>query len=221
MVKSMKKFSLIFLALILLPCLANAQDQVLQDLEKEYQGHQSWEIDFTQTSFVESLNQNLTKKGKIFGSRPDFLKIDYLTEPLKSYLYNGKKFWIVNHEIKEAQEFQDPGRVMSSEALSFLGGLNKISELFEVIEDLNEPETFLKIKDNTLKKIALLPKDEDSSILRLTLGIDAQKNVLKEAVLFNISGNVTHYVFEKFNFDKKLDPELFELPEKIKIKIVK
>lgn len=201
--------------------MTNAQQAELSNLEIHYQAFKSWKVNFTQTSHIEALNQDLIKEGRISAIRPNFLRIDYMTEPQKSYLYNGQKLWIYHNKTGEAEEFAQASRVLSSEALSFLGGLDRVSELFVVVEDLKEADGTLKIRDSKLKKIALLPKNESSAILRLTLGIDTKDRLIREAVLFNTSGNMTHYQFNNIESDIALTENSFALPDHAKVSVVK
>ena len=205
----------------LFPFFSQAEPLNLTALEARYQGFKSWSVDFTQTSHIETLNQDLNKTGRISAIRPRLLRIDYTTEPQKSYIYNGEKLWIYQPLTEEAQEFPEANRVLTSEALSFLGGLDKISSLFDAVEELKEAEGTLKISDKNLQKIALLPKNENTGILRLTLGIEPSTSLLKEAVLFNTSGNVTHYQFDTIQTDINLDQKTFALPAQAKVKVVK
>lgn len=209
----------IFILGIFLP--AHAQESSLSTLEAHYQSFKSWRLNFTQTSHIEALNQDLVKEGQILAIRPHHLRIDYVTEPKKSYLYNGQKLWIYHDKTGEADEFAQASRVLSSEALSFLSGLDRMSEFFVVVDDLKEADGTLKIKDSTLKKMALLPKNESAAVLRLTLGIDTKDKLIREAVLFNASGNVTHYQFHNIETNVALTEISFALPDHAKVNVVK
>lgn len=200
---------------------SDPDNPLLVAVEKAYQKSQSWRADFVQTTFVEMLGQTLSKNGFIVAARPDKLHVEYTTDPKKVYVTNGMILWVYQTVGTEAHEFEDPKSIISQEALSFLGGLSRASEIFDVIDDLKEPDNYLKIQDKNLKKLFLVPKDEESSILKITLGIDAKTSVLKEAVLFNATGNVTHYVFNKIEFDQKLPEDIFSLPKIPKRKLIK
>lgn len=196
-------------------------NETLLRIESQYEKMSSWQVEFVQTSFIESLGQDLVKKGRIAALRPKLLRIDYLTDPQKSYIYNGEKLWIHYKSTNEAEEYRKANRVLSEEALSFLGGFRRITELFAVIHDLNEPDNTLTIRNKSLNRVALLPKNRDSDILRLTLGIDKKSGTIREAVLYNASGNTTHYSFEKPVTNISMNENSFALPEKTKVNLVK
>lgn len=190
------------------------------DVEKKYDTISTWKASFTQTTFVEMLKQTLSKTGEIAVKRPQKLNIKYTSKPNKIYVSDGKKLWVYKESENTAWQFDKLNRMISEEALSFLSGLNRLSELFDVMTDLKEPEGYLKIKDRALKRISLVPKKQDA-VLRITLGVDAKTLLIKEAVLFNTSGNVTHYQFSGIDVDTKIEDSFFTLPKEPKRKIVK
>ena len=213
---TMKKISLLVLVLFFIPAPGHAS--LATAVEEHYKTLQSWRADFIQTTFIEILNDNIEKKGTIAVLRPDKIHIEY-QNPKKVYVSDGKKLWIYKYDVT-AWEFNQPKKIISEEALSFLSGLKNLSTLFDVIENPDEPEGSLKIKNHQLKKISLVPKDKNSAVLKITLGVDAH-NQVKEAVLFNVSGNVSHYEFRDISPNARLDTQLFTLPDKKNRKIIK
>lgn len=216
----MKKCPAILLILSLLFCNVVSADSTAKLVQQKYDSIKTWKATFTQTTFVEMLKQTLTKTGEIAVKRPEKLHIKYTSTPNKIYVSDGKKLWVYKESENTAWQFDKLNRMISQEALSFLSGLNRLQELFEIMPDLKEPEGYLKIKNKSLKKIGLVPKNQDS-LLRITLGIDAKTLLIREAVLFNTSGNVTHYQFADVNVDVEISDDYFTLPKKPKRKIVK
>jgi len=218
----MKQLKILLLLLLFFVCLSeNAFADLAADVENRYNSLKSWSADFDQTTFVEMLNLKLSKKGKIYVARPNQLRIEYTTKPSKIYVSNGKKLWIYKNSDNTAWQFNKPKKVISKEAWSFLSGLKDLSSIFDIIEDLNEPKGSLRIKNKRLKKLFLIPKNKGASVLKITLGVDPKNLIVKEAVLFNSSGNTTHYVFKNICFDKNLSSQLFVLPKEPKRKIIK
>lgn len=209
-----------FLTLFLLSGVtANAQTNLSQEVEKQYSTLKSWSADFTQTTFVEILGDTFKKKGMIAIARPDKIHIEY-KDPEKVYISDGKKLWVYK-DNETAWEFDKPKKVISKEALSFLSGLKDLNSLFFMTELLEDPVGPLKIKNKKLKTLGLTPKNKEASVLKIILGISEEDQTVKEAVLYNVSGNVTHYEFKNLVFDSKLDPQLFSLPDKPKRKVIK
>lgn len=212
----MKKTLPAIVFLFFIPALSHA---TLADVvESHYKVLNSWRADFVQTTFIEILNDNIQKKGSIAVLRPDKIHIEY-ENPKKVYVCDGKKLWIYKDD-STAWEFSKPKKIISEEALSFLSGLKDLNTLFDVMENSDESEGSLKIKNHGLKKLFLMPKDKNSAVLKITLGIDTQ-NQVREALLFNASGNVSHYEFHDMMPNAQLDAQLFTLPDKKDRKIIK
>lgn len=218
---SFKRFLCLLILIMAVSFPVQAAEPLVTSLEKNYARLKNWSADFTQTTFVEMVGQNLAKEGRIQVMRPDKIHIAYTTEPQKTYVTDGQKLWVYKESENSAWEFADSKRLLSEEALSFLSGLSDVDHLFQVMDDLKEPEGYLKINDGNLKKIFLVPLNEESSILKITLGVDSKDFTVREAVLFNVSGNVTHYDFKNIVFDTALGPDVFTLPQKPKRKIIK
>jgi outer membrane lipoprotein-sorting protein len=206
---------------LLTPSVKAEQTSLAEKVETQYNKTNSWQADFEQTTYVEILKQKLKKKGSIAVKKPNKLRINYTSAPNKIYVSDGKKLWIYKEQEKTARQFSKAKKIINKEALSFLGGLKNLSELFTVIENLNEPKEYLKITNKSLKKLHLIPQDKNSPVLKLTLGINANKGTIKEAVLFNTSGNVTHYLFNNIVFDQDFSDNYFTLPKKPRRKIIK
>ncbi len=215
----MKRLLLVF-ALFVLPTQLWAAD-LASDVEARYAKALSWGADFSQSTHIEVLAQDLDKTAHIDIQRPGRIRIEYLSDPKKIYVSDGEKLWVYKNAETTAWEFDDPAKVLSREALSFLSGFQNLTELFDVVPGLKEPEGFKMIQDKTLKQLALVPKEEESGILKLTLGVDAKTLTVKEAILFNASGNVTHYVFSKIQFDQPSKGVIFSLPVEPQRKIIK
>lgn len=215
-----KIFLFISILLLLVSFNSRAAETLAVQVERHYNALTSWSSDFDQETYVDMLKKNLIKPGRIVVERPDKLRIEYTEGLKKIYTSNGKKLWIYKEAETTAEQFDDPKKVISKEALSFLGGLHNLTEIFDVVPNLKDVEATLQIKDANLKKLALIPKDQEAAILKITLGVDAKDLSVREALLYNASGNVSHYTFKNVVFDQKIDAANFELPKEPKRKII-
>ncbi|HLD45801.1 MAG TPA: outer membrane lipoprotein carrier protein LolA [bacterium] len=216
-----KKLFFLFLILLFIPPSLRAEPSLAQRVESRYQNTRTWQASFVQTTFVDILKQKIKKSGMILVKKPDQLRIEYTSAPNKTYITDGHKLWIYKKDSLTAQQFGKPKDIISAEALSFMGGLKNLSQLFETLPPLNEPKVFVSIQNKSLQKIHLTPKDKNSAILKLTLGVDSRDLSIREAVIFNTSGNVTHYAFNNLIFDKDLADSEFALPPSPKRNIIK
>ncbi|MCP5464006.1 MAG: outer membrane lipoprotein carrier protein LolA [Deltaproteobacteria bacterium] len=194
---------------------------VAKAVESRYNQLKTWQAQFEQRTFVEMVKQEMIKSGQIQVLRPNRLKVSYQSVPQKTYLSDGKNVYVFKQDDDVAYVFGQAKKIISPEALSFLGGLQNLSDHFEIFEDLKQPEGSYQIKDKNLKILTLLPKSKDASLLRITLGVDAKEHLVREAVLFTASGNVSYYRFSDTKIDTPLSDSLFTVPKGKKLRKMK
>ena len=197
-----------------------AANELAVKVESKYNSLSSWSADFVQETFVDILGRKLVKPGKITVARPNKLHIEYSTDPRKVYASDGKKLWVYKTNDVTAEQFDNPKKIISKEALSFLSGLRNLSEIFTLSSETSEPVTGLQITNKSLKRLYLVPKDTNAVVVRIVLGVDPKTLAANEALIFNSSGNVTHYTFKNIVFDGVEDENLFVLPKEPKRKII-
>ncbi len=195
--------------LFLLLCLAFnrnsfSADVLVTQLQKTYQSIVDWQADFTQATFVDLLGRNVEKKGIIQIRKPGKLRIEYKDDDAKTYVSNGKKLWVYSPVDLQVEIYSKISNLMDKQVLSFLEGLGNINEQFSVL-----PQAEGSMSDSQLQLLSLKPKTMDSTIDHLILGINSQTGLVQEMILFNVSGNTTHYVFSSIQLNPGLKDELF------------
>lgn len=182
------------------------QANLLEKVEAASESQQSWQADFEQITTVEALGENLHKTGTIAAAKPKQFNITYTSEPQKTYIYNGKKLWLHQVQSQSVINFKNPENLISSEALSFLSGLEKLSALFREAENADIPS--FQFQNKKLTPLKLSPLQDNGSIQFLVLGLDSKLNT-EEAFLLTPSGNSTHYIFKNHVKNPTLDKSLF------------
>lgn len=197
-------FALLFL--LAGPARASEFDTLFQNLKNTYQHADSWQANFTQTTTVELLGRNITKNGEMFLKKPGKLKIVYLGARPKMYVSNGQKLWIYTVGDSQMESYANVSSVVSRQALAFLQGLGELDRDFWVAT----PKGASAIKEFSLKSIELKPKTKNSPLKKIILGVDEKTGLVKETVLYNASGNQTHYLFKNIRLNPVLGDALFE-----------
>lgn len=182
------------------------QNSLLEKVEAASESQQSWQADFEQITTVEALGERLHKTGTIAAAKPKQFNITYTSDPQKTYIYNGKKLWLHQVQSQSVINFKNPENLISSEALSFLSGLEKLSTLFREAESADVPA--FQFQNKKLTTLTLTPLQDNGSIQFLVLGLDS-KLITQEAFLWTPSGNSTHYIFKNHVKNPTLDNSLF------------
>lgn len=197
-------FALLFL--LAGPAQASEFDTLFQNLKNTYQHAESWQADFTQSTYVELLGRSITKNGEMFLKKPGKLKIIYFGAHPKMYVSNSRKLWIYTEGDSQVEFYPNVSSVVSREALAFLQGLGELDRDFLMAT----PKGASVIKDPSLKSVELKPKTKNSPLRKIILGVDEKTGLVKETVLYNASGNQTHYLFKKIRLNPLLVDSLFE-----------
>lgn len=213
------QFLILMFALIVAPiAIAKTKTADFATVEKANAGLQSWSAEFEQITTIELLGEKLSKHGKIVAAKPDKFQIHYASEPVKTYYYNGKNLWIHQHKTQSVIQYKKPEQWISEEALSFLSGMDELSKHFTDIPLLEAPD--FAFKDKSLQALALVPLQNNDSIMYLILGVDAN-HLTKEAFIWTPSGNESHYIFSNIQKNQKLDSSLFSWTKTKGVKLIK
>ena len=205
----MSRLFAVVLLFLALPTQANATgagdfQTVLQNLKTTYQNAGSWQADFTQSTHVELLGRDVAKSGEMFLKKPGKLRIAY--KGGKTYISNNQRLWIYTEGDSQVEFYKNVSSVLSREALAFLQGLGELDRDFKVRPASSGTK-------NHLRLVELTPKAKNSPVQKIILGVSIT-GVVKETILFNASGNKTHYVFKNIRLNMPLADPLFEFTEK-------
>lgn len=200
----MTYFFYILIFFLSLPAFAG-QSPLARDLQKTYEATQDWTATFTQSTFVDLLGKDIQKTGQITISKPGKWRLEYTEEPPKSYISDGQKLWVYTEGDSQVSVYPKISELMATEALTFLEGVGKLEADFNIQTSTKNKIDFT---DKNLKKLVLTPKNPDSGLTSIVLGI-GPKNLIAEMFLFNVSGNQTHYVFQNIQLNQHPSQELF------------
>lgn len=189
---------------------AGELENLASNLQSTYQKTSSWHADFVQSTFVELLNKKISKSGKIFVKKPGKLRIEYKGSHEKHYISDGKTLWVYVLGDTQIEVYQKISKMLAQEALTFLKGMGNVEKEFHVklVPYADIKETM--IQDKSLKPLELIPRNYSSPILKIIIGMDRETYVIKEATLFNDSGNKTHYTFSNIKLNAELEDSLFQ-----------
>lgn len=216
----LRLFLIVFLALIPSVSSSTELSQIVDKLQNTYQQINDWQAEFDQSTFVELVEKEIHKKGTIALKKSGKIKIQYQEEFGKLYISDGKKFWVYTPGDSQVIVYSKISKILASEALTFLQGLGHIENEFQIVlMDINQLDEAMMVEKN-LKIIELIPKDPESILQKIILGIDSSYKV-KEMTLFNESGNKTHYVFKNIRFNSNMADETFDFAKPKNVKIIK
>lgn len=199
------------------PPQAASIEPLIQAVQKTYNGATDVKSDFTQQTFIPSLERTVEKTGRTLFQKPGKFRVEYAGEQGRLYVSNGKKLWIFESGDSQVRVFPANNETIPEEALSFLGGLGDLKAQFQV--KTLSPAEYEKTKANrSLDWLLLIPKNPKSTLDELLLGFDRGTHLVSEAYLKNETGNVSHYLFQNTALNSQIPEEefVFQKPKGVK-----
>src|SRR5215472_294771 len=186
------------------PASAQSLDDVVREIEAVYSRMTDLRADFTQTAFNKSLNQTIPAYGTVYLKKGGKLRWEYAEPTPQQIVSDGKTIWIYTPTLNQVNTGKAPD-ALSGPAGSFLSGLGKLREHFEV-RLLNPAQP----KDNEGNvQLDLTPKHPLPTLTRLILAFDPNGWQLRRAVVYDQFENTVTMQFTKLVINSGLDDKLF------------
>ena len=204
------RYALCFLMLLAMVVPAGAQtpnatlEDAVRGVEGAYGRMTDLKSDFTQTAFNKSLNQTIPASGTVYLKKGGKLRWEYAEPTPQQIVSDGKTIWIYTPTLNQVNTGKAPD-ALSGPAGSFLSGLGKLREHFEV--RLLNPAQPKDSEGNV--QLDLTPKQPLPTLARLILAFDPNGWQLRRAVVYDQFENTVTMKFTKLVINSGLDDKLF------------
>jgi outer membrane lipoprotein carrier protein len=156
---------------------------------------------FTQESYYLGLNKNLQSKGKIFFKKPGKMDWEYIYPEEQKFIVDGKTLWFFQPDLNQVTIGDFENAFVTSLPVSFLLGIGKISNNFDLIEACKVEGEHLLLQFRS--------KKEDPSLDKFFLLVRKGDLFPIGARILDIGGNDTTIFFESVDTQKLLNDEQF------------
>ncbi|MFH1830125.1 MAG: outer membrane lipoprotein carrier protein LolA [Pseudomonadota bacterium] len=175
-------------------------------IEAAYSGCNDLTADFTQTTQIALLERTVKKDGVFQFKRGGMMRIEYKNKNAKHYVSDGSTLWTyIPGDEGSLETFAVNDKTIPKEALSFLNGFGKLTKEFEV----SNSTAFDKIPKEGAA-LHLIPRKKEPLYKSLDALFGAD-NFLTELIVYNVSGNVSRYVFSNITKNSGLSDDHFTL----------
>src|SRR5215831_16444267 len=186
------------------PASAQSLDDVVREIEAVYSRMTDLRADFTQTAFNKSLNQTIPARGTVYLKKGGKLRWEY-TEPTKQEIVSdGKKLWVYTPQLNQVNVGDAP-EALAGPAGSFLAGLGKVHEHFNV-RFLNPAEP---TDGDGNVVLDLTPKQPLPTMARLVLALDPKTWEVRKAIIYDQFENTVNMRFTRLAVNSGLPDTLF------------
>jgi outer membrane lipoprotein carrier protein len=177
---------------------------VVERMQKRYDAAKDFRARFSQTYSRAMVGRTTVSTGQLAFKKPGRMRWDYEKPEPRMFLSNGQVLWL--YEPTEKQAFkQDLKSSQLPAALAFLMGKGKISDEFDVsfAKDAKQgrPGDY---------KLALSPKQPQSTYKSIVFVVDPKEFLVRESVLVDAQGNTNHFVFDDLQVNGKVADTLFK-----------
>jgi outer membrane lipoprotein carrier protein len=191
-----------FLLLLLGGADGDATSEVLDALQKRYNGIKDLRAEFVQTSVVVAVGREEISSGTLKVLRPGRMRWEYNAPERRVIVMDKNTLKIYTPGDQQLQIAPIQSGAVSPTALSFLLGDAVLREIFEARGELES--------GNDELRLILVPK-EDTGFESLELWLDAQTYQLRQSVVVDLFGNRTRVRFRSFAENTGIEEEDFSI----------
>ncbi|MFO8031234.1 MAG: outer membrane lipoprotein chaperone LolA [Desulfohalobiaceae bacterium] len=181
---------------------AQANENLSQRLQENYQGMEDFQADFEQELTNASSGEVETRKGKVKFRKPDLLRLETTEPEQELLLLDGEYVWQYFALDEVAYKYSLQDKVESETLLKLLTGDVEPGEEF-VVQSQEEQE-------NGLLKVVLEPRDPEPELVRATIWLDQKQEFVRKLILQDFFGNENQIELSNLELDIGLDSDEFK-----------
>ncbi len=188
------------LALFLAVLVYNISEaSILDKIQEKIQNSKGIEAEFIQISEIKDFNHKSTFKGYLYISKPDKVKIQYVSPEPNIIFVNGKETIVYNPVEKQAVISELPDQFIVVKIFKLIAEGKDFTQLFDVVK--------VEEKKNRIV-LNLLPKN-DKQLKSLSISFSSKNYLIKELDIEDKERNKIKVRFKKFRYlDKPIDIDL-------------
>jgi outer membrane lipoprotein carrier protein len=193
--------------------------QVTARLEANVSKINTLQSKFTQEVKSEQFGKTLSSGGgELFYAKPGKMAWHYTAPEEHWYITDGKIFWDYLPATKQAMTLKLDEAFETNLPKSFLFGMGKLSEQFEVAFHPDQ------VEDNPqVYHLVLTPKrDQDKVMIGiLELSVDPKTFLVAQAKLKDPMGNASTMIFSGMRLNQKIDDKIFQFTPPKGVEVIK
>ncbi|MBI3752434.1 MAG: outer membrane lipoprotein chaperone LolA [Deltaproteobacteria bacterium] len=199
------------IAYCLLPVIAYTSDldSVITKLQKNYDGIQDIQANFTQFTTSASIKQTQKAEGVVYFKKPGMMKWEYKSPGKDIIVSDGMTIWVYQQDIGQVMVGNaiDNGSSISN---NFLAGMGNLKKDFDVALGEGDSATYL---------LKLNPKIPQPNIRDIAIAVDKKTFLVVKTIVHDQLGNETKVIFENMKSNQSLSANLFKfkIPQGVKV----
>lgn len=191
---------------------ASAQD-ISEAIQKQYKSITSFQTEFSQELTNAASGESEARNGTIWYQKPKYIRWQ-TTHPEEELLVcKNDVVWDYFPEEKVAYKYSLEERFDSKTMLEFISGEVNLEQDFRIQKQEEDTE------NSDWTKANLIPKNPEPSLVKATIWVDRQENLIRQVLLVDFFGNTNQLTFEdiQLNVDMEEDMFAFEPPDGVEV----
>ncbi len=180
-------------------------------VEGFYQKIESFYLEFSQEVYWRRGYEVEASGGKIWFKKPHFLRWEYRYPEKLLILSDGQKVYFYSPEDQQVTIFSLK-RAFSKTLLRLLSGQTRLQEEFQLIDGRPARKGYL---------LELKPRSDQDLVSKVRLLVVPESGKILEIWYWDTLGNLTHILFEKSEFNLKIEKSKFTFRPPDAVEIVK
>jgi outer membrane lipoprotein carrier protein len=192
-------------------------DEILTQVQANYEKINDFYAKFAQEATVRALNQVEKAEGEVWFKKPGKMRWNYYKPDKQEIVSDGRTIWLYNHEEKQVVESPLTEVVDTPTTTTLLSGLGNVKKQFNA--------SFSKVgfPDEDGYLIDLTPKEDKSEEKydKVTIAVDKKDMMVKTIYLYDPFGNLTKVRLRDIEINKGIPDSLFNLKVPKGVEVIK
>lgn len=186
-------------------------EEIVENIQNIYDNAADYKADFHQESEMGTIKKVQNAVGVVYFKKKGKMYWEYKEPIQQKVISNGEKMWLYQPDINQVQEFNYNTLEASKAESSFLNGIGKLSDEFEI------EYSGQIIKGNYL--LDLKSKGKETSFKSIKMYVDSENYNIVRTVTIDAYGNTNSITFENIKFNTGVDDDffVFKVPEGVNV----
>ncbi len=184
------------------PLAAQAEEGIVEKIQRRYESIQSFQAEFTQELTVAASRESEERRGVLYFRHPGLIRWETVSPEPELLIVGPEVVWNYFEEEEIAYRYAVEDVLGSATVLKILSGQARLDEDFLTEVDLAE--------DTAATVIRLRPRVPEPSLVEATIRVDPETFLLQQVLAVDFYGNINQVTLHNLRLDPDLEPTLFD-----------
>ncbi|WP_028572470.1 outer membrane lipoprotein chaperone LolA [Desulfonatronum lacustre] len=181
---------------------AQAEEGIVEKIQRRYESIQSFQAEFTQELTVAASRESEERRGVLYFRHPGLIRWETVSPEPELLIVGSEVVWNYFEDEEIAYRYAVEDVLGSATVLKILSGQARLDDDFLTEVDLAE--------DTAATVIRLRPRVPEPSLVEATIRVDPETFLLQQVLAVDFYGNINQVTLHNLRLDPDLEPTLFD-----------